>query len=162
MDRHVRICGILNMVFGIGGFLAAVLALMVFGGFRGLYAAFDGSVLQVISVLMVGFQLVISLPCVIAGRFVMDWHDWARVLLIICSALNVLNFPFGSALGGYSLWVLLEPETDPLFRDPPNREGRAPKKKAAVKPKAKSSAATAGEDAKNSSILPLESRRPSR
>jgi len=29
--------------------------------------------------------------------------------------VELLNFPLGTVLGVYALWVLLSPETDPLF-----------------------------------------------
>jgi hypothetical protein len=49
-------------------------------------------------------------------------EEWSRGVMIITSALNILNLPLGSMLGGYGLWVLLTPETDPLFaREPLHR-----------------------------------------
>jgi hypothetical protein len=30
----------------------------------------------------------------------------------------MLNLPFGTLLGVYGLWVLFQPETEPLFLDP--------------------------------------------
>ncbi|MEO8125673.1 MAG: hypothetical protein ABI822_01200, partial [Bryobacteraceae bacterium] len=52
-----------------------------------------------------------------AGFYVRLLQDWARVMLIIVSAINVLNVPFGTLLGAYGLWTLMTPETDPLFQN---------------------------------------------
>jgi hypothetical protein len=161
MDRHVRILGLLNMVFGIGGLAFAILVLIVFGGFRGLFASFEGSMLAVISVMLISFQLVISIPCAIAGSLVMRYNEVGRVILIICSALNILNFPVGSALGGYGLWVLLEAETDPLFRDNPVLQAKEQDRQARVAAAVarKAAAATAASEAVSTdSVKPKNSK----
>jgi len=36
-------------------------------------------------------------------------------MLTVISAVNILDVPVGTILGAYGLWVLLTPETDPLF-----------------------------------------------
>jgi hypothetical protein len=38
------------------------------------------------------------------------------VLTIILSVIHLFSVPFGTALGIYGLWVLLQQETEPLFR----------------------------------------------
>ncbi len=117
MDRHVRILGILNMLYGIVGAIASVVILIRFGGFNGVYAAFNEDIVGLIAVILVAFQLLIAAPCVLAGYFVRLLQDWARVMLIIVSAINVLNVPFGTVIGAYGLWTLMTPETDPLFQN---------------------------------------------
>ena len=117
MDRHVRILGILNMVYGIVGAVAAIFILIRSGGFEGVYAAFNEDFIGLIAVILVAFQLLIAAPCVLAGFYVRLLQDWARVMLIIVSAINVLNVPFGTLIGAYGLWTLMTPETDPLFQN---------------------------------------------
>ncbi len=117
MDRHVRILGILNMVYGIVGAVAAIVILIRFGGFNGVYAAFNEDIVGLIAMILVAFQLLIAAPCVVAGYYVRLLQDWARVMLIIVSAINVLNVPFGTVIGAYGLWTLMTPETDPLFQN---------------------------------------------
>jgi hypothetical protein len=117
MDRHVKILGTLNMVFGAAGFLGALIAIIAGGGFAGLYSAFNEDVIGFLAVASIIFHLVMGLPCFIGGFFVRKLVDWARVFLIVVSAVNVLNAPFGTLLGAYGLWVLLLPETEPLFEE---------------------------------------------
>jgi hypothetical protein len=38
------------------------------------------------------------------------------VVTIILSVIHLFSVPFGTALGVCGLWVLLQPETEPLFR----------------------------------------------
>jgi hypothetical protein len=117
MDRHVRILGTLNMVYGIVGAVVAIVILIRFGGFNGVYAAFNEDIVGLVAVILVAFQLLIAAPCVLAGYHVRKLQDWARVMLIMVSAVNVLNVPFGTLIGSYGLWVLMTPETDPLFQN---------------------------------------------
>ena len=52
-----------------------------------------------------------------AAGFVVGWgllqrEPWARILTIILAFLALFNVPFGTALGIYTLWVLLPAESD--------------------------------------------------
>jgi len=132
MDSHVKNLGILNIVFGLVGGLGALVVLVLMGGFGGFYDWAEGSggygFLAIGSVI---FHLTLAIPCVVGGVFVMQYHEWARLVMIFVSALNILNMPFGAALGAYGLWVLLQPETEPLFLDPVLRAARTPGRTAA-------------------------------
>jgi hypothetical protein len=39
-------------------------------------------------------------------------EPWARIVCLIMGFLALLNIPFGTALGVYTLWVLLPAEAD--------------------------------------------------
>lgn len=58
---------------------------------------------------------------IIAGVGVLQRAPWSRVLTIVVAILSLISFPFGTALGIYSLWVLLSPNAELEFRD----QGRA-------------------------------------
>jgi len=123
MLTHVKTLGILNIVLSSLGILAAVLALLFFGGIAGIVGMAcqdEGRLIAVPILGLVGsliFILVIlvSIPGVIAGVGLLKLRPWARILSIVISAVNILNFPFGTALGVYGLWVLLSNETITLF-----------------------------------------------
>jgi hypothetical protein len=55
---------------------------------------------------------------VIGGAGLFSYKPWARILVMIVSAVNCLNIPVGTAKGIYSIWVLMQPETIELFEDP--------------------------------------------
>ena len=57
----------------------------------------------------------LSVPGLAVGIGLVKFKEWARILGLVLSALNLLNVPFGTILGGYGLWVLLNKETEPLF-----------------------------------------------
>ena len=54
-----------------------------------------------------GYSLVFGATAIVAGWGLMQRKHWARVLAIVLSFLKLLNFPFGTALGIYTLIVLL-------------------------------------------------------
>jgi len=43
---------------------------------------------------------------------------WARILGIVLSVFSLVSFPFGTALGAYGLWVLLNADGARLFEQP--------------------------------------------
>ena len=60
--------------------------------------------------------LVLSLPGLIIGFGLVQLRPWARIAGIILSALDLVSVPpFGTALGIYGLWVLLNRETEQMF-----------------------------------------------
>lgn len=123
MDTHVKILGILHIVFGAMGLLAGLFVMALFGGVAGLVGAFGHGGESLIAIPILGgigalvllVTMVLSLPGLIAGIGLMRFRGWARILTIILSAINLLNFPFGTALGVYGLWVLLSVEGTRLF-----------------------------------------------
>jgi uncharacterized membrane protein (DUF2068 family) len=54
-----------------------------------------------------GFFLMTGVLGAIAGWGLYERHQWARVLAIVLAFLNLLHPPFGTAIGIYTLWVLL-------------------------------------------------------
>ena len=126
MASHVKALGILNILFGVVGIVIGLFILFVFGGiaaFVGMTDQSDGAfvavpVLGAIGTFLFLFLLVLSLPGLIAGIGLMNFKPWARTLGIVVSALNLLNVPFGTALGVYGLWVLLSKDGEKLFERP--------------------------------------------
>jgi len=52
----------------------------------------------------------------IAGWGLLDRQPWARTLTIVLGALSLVDLPFGTALGIYTLWVLLPAQSEEEFR----------------------------------------------
>jgi hypothetical protein len=130
MAQHVRILGILHIVFGGLGVLAAIFVLLIFGGISAVVGLSDHSsdsltaipILGIIGGFVFILVLVLSLPGLIIGIGLMQFKPWARIAGIILSALDLVSVPpFGTALGIYGLWVLLNIETERMFAPPPVR-----------------------------------------
>ena len=123
MVQHVKILGILHIILSALGLVAGLLILLIFGGVAGLVSAAGQSpdsalaipILGSIAGLLFLFVLAISLPGLIGGIGLLYFKPWARILMIVISAMDLLGFPFHTALGIYGLWVLLNRETEQLF-----------------------------------------------
>jgi hypothetical protein len=130
MDTHVRQLGLLNIVFGALSLIVTVTVLIAYGGPAELHESVGD--LGFVAVGSVIFHLLIAIPCIIGGLYLRSFVQWSRDVIIVTSALNLLNPPFGSLIGGYGLWVLFTPETEPLFSAPP--PDRQPKKASTPEP----------------------------
>lgn len=103
MDRHIRIAGWLNIVWGL---LWAVIGLVFMldpeavtnGGWIGeeyLLVFWLGAVIALL-----------SLPYIIGGVGLLKGWRWARFLAAVLIILEILSFPLGTAVGIYTLWAL--------------------------------------------------------
>ena len=126
MQTHVRALAILQIVYASIGLLIALAVLMIFGGIAaivGIAAEPHDSIvavpiLSIIGTVSASFIAVLSLPRLIAGIGLLQYRNWARILTIVVSVLGMADVPFGTALGVYGLWVLLQRETSNLFETP--------------------------------------------
>jgi len=114
MKTHVQIVAALNiaagalyLLLGFGLFLCIAMA----GGivaFQGEHAV--AGILGIIMVALCGLFAVLALPSIIAGWGLFAGKSWARPLTLVLAILHLPNIPFGTALGIYSMWALLNPE----------------------------------------------------
>lgn len=125
MDTHVRILGILHLVFGGLGILLAIFFLVLFGGITGaigLNASNSDDALIAIPIvggigaLIVVATTALALPGLLAGWGLLQYKPWARTLTLVLSVFELFHVPFGTALGFYGFWVLLSPEGTALFQ----------------------------------------------
>ena len=123
MDTHVKVLGVLFIALSALGVCAALVLMAVFGLSAGIVgAAADGSdaaialpIIGLTGTALVLFMLLISLPGLIAGWGLLKFRPWARIVAIVLSAIHLINIPFGTIMGVYGLWVLLNNETERLF-----------------------------------------------
>ena len=109
LERHLHTLGILWMVIG-GLFLIPGAGLMVFGG--GLHLVLhDQEPFRAVFPLFVyvagSSLLILAAGGVCVGLGLMQHAPWARAAAIILGVLALFHFPLGTALGIYTLWVLL-------------------------------------------------------
>ena len=127
MRDHVRILAILNIVMGGIGLLIGAGMLLMFGGIGMLAGAANSGdpeailafpIMGALGGLIFVVLLIFSAPQIIGGSGLLKMQPWARILMIVLSALSLLSIPIGTALGIYGLWVLLNEETVRLFAAP--------------------------------------------
>jgi hypothetical protein len=120
MEKHVTAVGVLQIGMAVLGIMVAaiVLVILVGTGFLVLYTEGEGLPLTVLAIVgaSVAFVLVITaLPGLIGGIGLLKRKSWARILVMIVAVLEMLNVPIGTAVGVYTLWVLLQDQTEQLF-----------------------------------------------
>ena len=122
MDTHVKVVGALNVVLGAFGLLIATAMMLIFGGATWLAGAAAGPdaatavpILGLTGAALSTFLLVLSTPALVTGIGLLQRRSWARIAGIVISLLNLFNFPFGTLLGVYGLWVLFAKDTERVF-----------------------------------------------
>ena len=117
MKQHVSFVGALHIGFGLLGIIGA---LAIFFGFQFLYEFFEDEPMaeQILSYVGNTIALILiffSSLGIVGGIGLFSYRPWARIVVMIVSAMNCLNVPVGTAKGIYSIWVLMQPETIELF-----------------------------------------------
>lgn len=128
MVNHVKILGVLHIVFGSLSVVIGLALFAMFGGIAGIVGASAAPdearvaipVLGVIGSLLMLLMVALGLPGIIAGIGLMSFRPWARMLTIVISVLDLFQVPLGTLLGFYGLWVLFSRDGTALF------EGRPP------------------------------------
>ena len=114
--QHVKVLGILWIIYSALRLIPG-LALLVFGHARFPFmlspfpGGFHGLVGPLLSMLGLTFS-VLAIAGIIGGLGILSYHSGARVLIIVLACLSLIHFPFGTALGIYTLWVLLSSGAD--------------------------------------------------
>jgi hypothetical protein len=116
IKKHITVVAALRIGFGALGVLIGLtaFALIVGGGllFQDRNAI---AITSVVGTVIAGFLGVLSLPSIIAGAGLLRRKSWARILSLILAALDLVNVPVGTLLGVYTIWVLLQDQTEELF-----------------------------------------------
>lgn len=120
MQKHITVVGALHIGFGVLGIVFGSALFFVLGW----AATFVDDpeaimVLPVLAVFLGGGMAILSIGGIVGGIGVLGYRNWARVLILILSVFDLLNIPIGTAVGVYSIWVLVQDETVRLFNPPP-------------------------------------------
>jgi hypothetical protein len=118
LERHLRTLGVLWMVIG-GLFLIPAVGLMVFG--QGLHLMLHEQepwpgLFQLLLYVAGSTLMILAAGGVCVGLGLMQRAPWARTAAIILAVLALFHPPLGTALGVYSLWVLLADDRGEEYR----------------------------------------------
>ena len=121
VGEHIRLLGILWLALSalnaVGGLVLFVLANTLFAHLPEMGAP-QGTTEWLRPFLSVIAILVASkgLAGFFAGWGLLQRESWARMLTLVLAFLALFNIPFGTALGIYSLWVLLPAGSEAEYR----------------------------------------------
>lgn len=127
MKKHVTVVGSIHIGFGILGLMAAVVVLVALS-FARAFVGDDDVAQTVLGFLSVSIPILvgaISALGLIAGIGLLIYKPWARYLVIILSIIDCINIPIGTAIGIYSIWVLIQDDTVKLFNNEDLRKANA-------------------------------------
>ncbi len=122
VQEHVRLIGILWLALSAFNALAGLVLLIVATELIPHVAAQEGrdfpanfltTLLGVIGVAV----LVKAAAGFFAGYGLLQRERWARLLTLVLSFLALFNFPLGTALGIYSLWVLFPAKSEREYEE---------------------------------------------
>jgi len=120
VETHVKVVAVLHLVFSGLTLLAGLMVtiLVVAGGL----ISGDKTAIAITSGLGFFFAVLficLSIPAIIGAIGTLKYKNWGRILLVIVGVFNLPGFPIGTALGGYTLWVMFQKETELLFSHNP-------------------------------------------
>lgn len=116
IEKHTKILAILWLAISILGLMKGFG--IVFGGSVAMHfipfpmRAFVWPIAGVIGI----FLLAGSVAGFLAGWGLLNYRPWARTLALIVGVISLIHIPFGTALGIYTLWVLLPGESEHEYR----------------------------------------------
>lgn len=116
MEKHINIVAAFQIGLSIFNLLVAFViftVLKLVGGFVDEPNA--NTILSLIADVLAIVFIIISIPGILAGLGLYKRKEWARVLTLVLSIIEVFSFPFGTAIGIYSIWALIQPETVSAF-----------------------------------------------
>jgi Ni,Fe-hydrogenase I cytochrome b subunit len=121
MEKHINVVAALQIGLSIFCLVIVFLIFTVLKLVGGFINEPEGSmVLNIVANVVAVFFIIISLPGIFAGLGLYKRQEWARILTLILSVFEIFNFPFGTAIGIYSIWALIQPETVAAFNKPEN------------------------------------------
>lgn len=111
IETHLTIVAALHIALGVLGLLTFAFAFFVVVGTGIAMWEVEGTALgTTIAAVAIMFLAVLSVPGIVGGLGLVYRKAWARILLLVVAFIQLINIPFGTALGIYTLWVLLQDE----------------------------------------------------
>jgi len=121
VQEHVRLLAILWMAYSaltvVGGIVLIVISNTLFGRFSQ-----AGPSPEVTSWLrpfltVIGYLILAKAAAsLIAGLGLLQREPWGRTLTLVVGFISLFNIPIGTALGVYTLWVLLPAQSEEEYR----------------------------------------------
>ena len=116
MEKHLTTVAILQIGASIFGILLGGFILVLLTGIGVMVHDYHAQgILTLVGTSIGSFFILLSIPSIIGGIGLYHRKNWARILILIVSAIDLFNVPIGTALGIYSIWVLVQPETVKLM-----------------------------------------------
>jgi hypothetical protein len=140
MEKHLTLVGVLNIVYRSFLLLTALFLFALAAWFGDLISMLvDMDVIQpheipiqlftvvpLILVVVAALVAIISIVGILGGVGVLRRKEWGRIMLLVVSFINLLRVPLGTALGIYSIYILMNADSVKLFSPAGQQTAAAP------------------------------------
>jgi hypothetical protein len=107
-QNHITLLGVLHIARGTFVLLIGVAAFSILTGIG--VIADDRTAMGVLGLIGTAIMVLLGLlaiPSIIAGIGVLMHREWGRILALVVGFLSLIDIPIGTAIGIYTIWVLL-------------------------------------------------------
>jgi hypothetical protein len=121
METHKRIVAILYIVSGVlqalgmlllSIFITALLPFIIEHADAETHWIVEW-IVPFVSILCTTIIILFSIPSIVGGISLLNGKSWALTLLLVLGCFKLFSFPFGTALGIYTIWVYSEDKKAP-------------------------------------------------
>jgi len=117
LDKHVKILSSLFFAYGAIKCIIGIVIMSVLSMAGELSGNEDAMrITSIIGDSIASILIFFSIPNIIGGIGLYKRQKWGRILALILCFLSLLSIPFGTALGIYGIWVLLNDESKEIFK----------------------------------------------
>lgn len=117
IEKHTRILAVLWLVISIYGLLRGSFIFFFGHAIATHFIPFPVRAFILPLAGVIGAVLLASsIAGFLAGWGLLNYRPWARMLTMILGIISLIHIPFGTALGIYTLWVLLPAESEQEYR----------------------------------------------
>jgi hypothetical protein len=117
MEKHINVVAAIRIAFSILSFVVGIVGFIVLRLIGNISMDNDAqTVLSIIGTIALIFFVVLAIPGLIAGLGLLKRKEWARILTLIISVIDLFNFPIGTAVGVYCIWALSNNEVAAAFK----------------------------------------------
>jgi hypothetical protein len=121
LQEHLRLLAILWFAFSafevVGGFILFIVANTIFVHVQDLSAPPQVGLLRPLLSFLAAFVFLKGAAGFLAGYGLLHRMHWARPLALVLAFLALIHVPLGTALGVYTLWVLLPAESEQEYEE---------------------------------------------
>ncbi|MGH9378402.1 MAG: zinc ribbon domain-containing protein [Terriglobia bacterium] len=116
VERHLRVLGVLWIVWAVVRLFPGI-GLLFYGRFVLPVLPFEfRDILLPFAAIAGAYFLAYAAACFLTGWGLMQRRPWARILAIVLAILSLVHLPLGTALGIYTLWVIVPAESEVEYR----------------------------------------------
>ncbi|MBU1095090.1 MAG: hypothetical protein KKB34_01305 [Bacteroidetes bacterium] len=117
MEKHITLVAVIQITLSIIGIIIGMVLFVLLSGI-GIFIGEDEAsfILPIIGIIIGGFLILSSIVSIIGAIGLLKKKAWSRILLLVVSVLDLLNIPIGTAVGVYTIWVLMQDETVALLQ----------------------------------------------